>query len=218
MALLGGQFQLGGTQTLQAAPPVYPAAPASPILAQITDHVARAQSRLLSQYADKTRVVALLAAFTGRTQVVENALWGVLSGRTLANAVGAQLDGIGRIVGLPRSQIGSAADDAVYRKWLAAQIRYNVASSTIPDLIALFQAIGDTGTTVKATNSGTATVWVRLGGAAQSQGPALVAILARAAAGGVRTSLDYMNAAPASSFGFDGAGAGMDAGVLGGSV
>lgn len=193
-----------------------PDAAAGAGLTQFTDHVARAQSRLLQQYVDKPSLLTLVAALAGRTQVVENALWGLHTGKTLSNAVGVQLDGIGRIVGLPRSEIPSAADDEVYRIWLRSWIAVNFSGGTIPDIIALFQAVTPAGTTVQVFNSGPASFRVVLGGVAQTQGPALLAVLNSVKAAGVKASLDYADALPL--FGFDGAGAGMDTGYLGGSV
>ncbi len=162
------------------------------------------------------KFLALVGAFAGRTQVMENALFALYAGRKLANATASQLDGIGKIVGLSRSQIPSAADDATYRVWLLAWIRVTYSSGTAPDLIALFTAIAAPGTSIQVLPSGTASLRVQLGNAVQTQGPALVAILAQVKAGGIFATLDYQSAAP--GFGFDGAGAGMDVGYLGGSV
>ena len=188
----------------------------SPSFTQITDHVAQAQARLIQQYVDKPQLLKLVAVFAGRTQLIENALWALNLARKLANATASQLDGIGRIVGLSRSQIPSASDDAVYRVWLTAWIKVNYSSGTIPDLIALFIAIASSGTSIQVLNSGTAAVRVQLGNVVQTQGPSLVAILANVKAAGVYASLDYFSVNP--GFGLDGAGAGMDVGYLGGSV
>jgi hypothetical protein len=185
-------------------------------LAQVTSHVAQAQARLLQQYADKPKFLALIAAIAGRYQVVENALWGLYVGRSLANAVGAQLDGIGRIIGLSRSEIPSAADDENYRTWLKSWIAVNASSGTIPELIRLFTAVAAQGTAIRVNNSGAASVLVSLGTVVQTQGPTLVSVLSKVKAGGVRASLDYLATLPA--WEFDGAGAGMDTGYLGGSV
>lgn len=185
-------------------------------IAQVTTHQADAQARLIQQYVDKPLFLGLISALASRTQAVENALWGLYVGRTLANAVGAQLDGIGRIVGLPRSQIPSASDDAVYRIWLKAWIAVNYSSGTFADIIALFTAVASPGTSIQVFNSGAASFVTRLGTVVQTQGPTLVAVLQNVRAAGVNGSLDYLATLPA--FGFDGAGAGMDTGYLGGSV
>lgn len=205
--------------TWDVVPPAVSFAPAiapSNTLQLITDHIAQAQNRLLTQYRDKPNFLKLIAVFAGRTQVVENAIWSVYTGRKLANAIGAQLDGIGRIVGLARSEIPQAADDEVYRVWLKSWIAINFSSGTKPDLIALFTAVAAPGTLITVKNSGLASIRVQLGGVAQTQGPTLVSVLGSIRAGGIHATMDYLAHLPA--FGFDGAGAGMDAGYFGSSV
>lgn len=186
------------------------------LISLISDHVARAQARLLQQYKDKPGVGALIAALAGRAQVIENVLWGLLTQRSIATSVGAQLDGLGKLVGLSRASVPGGVSDAVYRKWIQAQVLLNRSNGTIPDLDAIFSFVCDVGTVIQVVEFAPASIVNRLSGVAQSQGPAIVAIAQVAKASGVGCTVDYLTATPA--FGFDGAGAGFDTGYFGGSI
>jgi hypothetical protein len=79
----------------------------------------------------------LIDVYSQRIQEIETALLEVLTETRLANAVGAQLDVIGAIVGRDRS---SDTDDR-YRDLLAAQIAINLASGTISELLIIVELI-----------------------------------------------------------------------------
>ena len=87
---------------------------------QITDHVVEAESRLTSQYDEATRLHGIVSTMAGRVQMIENALWTVLTQRWIPEAVGVQLDELGAIVGEPR--LGRS--DEPYRA--AIQLRINI--------------------------------------------------------------------------------------------
>lgn len=61
----------------------------------------------------------------------------VLEGRQLSNAVGAQLDGLGEIVGQQRQ----GQSDDVYRLFLAGRIFANSSDATTPTIIQLVQTV-----------------------------------------------------------------------------
>lgn len=92
---------------------------------------------LISQYRDKPNIVSLLSAFGEQVQLLENAIFDTLEGRQLATAVGAQLDGIGRIVGQARN----GQSDAVYRDFLQAKILVNNANGTPEELIEIASVV-----------------------------------------------------------------------------
>lgn len=188
-------------------------------ITQITTHVADAQARTWEQYRKSPGVMGLIAVFAGRTQVVENALWAILSQRSLAVAVGQQLDNLGKVIGLARADVAGASDDAVYRSWLQAQILCNTSSGTVLDLAGICEAVCPAGTTIDIFNSGPASIVVRLGGAAQTQPVALSQMLQAAAAGGVHIVLEFLSTDPAHSFTFDGSTAqALDNGLFAGAI
>jgi hypothetical protein len=76
------------------------------------DMIALGQERLLSQYKDSQGIQNFLAAMTKQTQDLNDIEQTVFLGRCLENAVGVQLDIIGRIVGLNRPVV--AGDEILY--------------------------------------------------------------------------------------------------------
>lgn len=79
----------------------------------------------------------LIGIYARQIQELETAIFQVLILTRLANAAGAQLDVIGRIVGRRRSD----EDDERYRDLLNAQILINLASGTIPEILAIVEII-----------------------------------------------------------------------------
>jgi len=108
----------------------------------ISDHVAQAQSRLVSQYQSAPNVVSLITALASRTQLLEDAIQKVAQGRFLPDdaASGAQLDAIGALVGIARNGV----TDAVYRVLIRGKIATNTSRGTLGDIETitktLFQA------------------------------------------------------------------------------
>lgn len=90
-------------------------------IAQITDHVARALAILPSQFADATKLRALLTALTAQVQLLDDDAWACIEDRMLDTAEGAQLDQYGKVLGQPRD--GLADDD--YRALLGIRILAN---------------------------------------------------------------------------------------------
>ena len=106
----------------------------SEVIDNISNHIAAGLNRLMAQYRNKPVLQNLLTVLLGRTQDVEDMLQG-LQGRTnIAGSVGAQLDGIGYIVGQPRN----GEDDATYRALLLVRIAINVSRGTTEDIIGAF--------------------------------------------------------------------------------
>lgn len=84
-------------------------------------HIAEGLSRILEQYKGAPKFKVLLTSFLKEVQVCEDALWGVYLGRMLDNAVGEQLDVIGRRVGEERK----GRNDTLYRVWLRIRVMIN---------------------------------------------------------------------------------------------
>lgn len=113
--------------------------PADTNLVRIDSHCEDAKTKLLYRYNRKPRLEAFLCTLGDQATQVELALWDLYTKRTLATAEGAQLDGIGRIVGEPRK----GRTDEVYRVFLRVRILVNRSDGRIGDLYSiLLQAFG----------------------------------------------------------------------------
>jgi hypothetical protein len=95
---------------------------ATPI--HITTHVQDAAARLLTQYQGKPLITGKLAAFNAQTQAIEDALFGMIDARSVFDAVGVQLDGLGVIVGVTR--LPGLSDD-IYRRIVLAKAVVNAS-------------------------------------------------------------------------------------------
>jgi hypothetical protein len=187
--------------------------------AQVTNHVPAAQARLLVEYQQSPNLQGLLAVFAGRTQLVENAIYAVLTQRSLATASGQQLDNIGKVVGLPRSRVAGGNVDALYAKWLQVQILINASAGNAPNLISIILAGGDAGVTAFVTDSGPMSCVARAFGVALSQPTALSGALQQARAAGVHLVMEYLASTQALAFTLDGTSAqALDAGAFAGAI
>lgn len=106
-------------------------------LSKISDHNARALARLAEQYKDKPNIAAILRVVCAQIQEVEDMLYGMLIALRLTDAVGVQLDLIGRKIGQPRESAG----DPEYRLRLAARIKTNISTGAAEDLYSVFKIL-----------------------------------------------------------------------------
>jgi hypothetical protein len=104
---------------------------------KITTHSADALLRLLAQFEDKPSIRALVSALVGPVQNLEDTLYQLLSERGINSAVGAQLDLLGRIVGVARG----ALSDASYHTRVEAQILINISSGAPDEVLAVFELL-----------------------------------------------------------------------------
>jgi hypothetical protein len=98
---------------------------------QITNYLSDALSKLLQQYKGRPRLQGLLTAYMNEVQTLENALYPIDRLRQLAYAYGAQLDGLGEIIGIPRNGLS----DSTYILFLYGKIAENFSDGTIPAII-----------------------------------------------------------------------------------
>jgi hypothetical protein len=112
---------------------------------QITNYVSDGLSKLLQQYKGRPLITGMFTAFLEQIQDIENGLYALepqcqLWNGTTVPAVGAQLDGIGQIVGIPRNGL----PDDEYALFLFGKIAENFSQDTVFDVINvaayLFQA------------------------------------------------------------------------------
>lgn len=101
-------------------------------LSFIINHAEKAFNRLLEQYKGKPKIEGITYKLALKAQALEDVLKQVYEGRFLNNAEGAQLDGIGRIVGLPRV---AGLNDAEYLLRIRIQIIQNLNNATPEEII-----------------------------------------------------------------------------------
>jgi len=90
----------------------------------------RAVTYFRSHYKNKPNMRALLAANTNRLQELENLIWEMLNGLLIDNAVGVNLEILGRLVGQDRI----SPDDDIYRRAIKARVRINISQGEPEDL------------------------------------------------------------------------------------
>ncbi len=106
-------------------------------LVKIENRSDQAVGHLIQQYKDKVVFEGLTRAVTDQLQLVENMLWDIYEKRWLPNATGAQLDGLGSIVGEDRQ--GRNDDDYAIR--IRARIAINTSKGTAEDLMKVFKIL-----------------------------------------------------------------------------
>lgn len=123
-------------------------------------------------------------------QDVENAAQQVLNGFSVDDAVGAQLDILGSIVGQLRN--GMIDDD--YRRTIRARIAVNRSKGTIADIIKVADLIVyDDNATLQVDNQGAAAVVLRVidDSLPDATASILIRMLEDTKAGGVRIILEW---------------------------
>ena len=110
------------------------------------DLLAEALDRIVEQLKNKPNYAALVSAYTAQSSALQAALLQILDDTSIDNSEGAQLDGLGRIVGEARN----GRDDPAYRTALKVRIRVNLSEGTLEEIVAIIVlAIG--GGTVEIT-------------------------------------------------------------------
>lgn len=177
---------------------------------QITSHTAAALERLVQQFQDKQSVRDLTAALTGTAQGVESALWQLLTERTLDQAIGAQLDVLGQMVGQERAALG----DADYRRFIRARIATNRSRGTVENVLTVMRLVLNEPTAdLILLQQVIATFVLRVEGVVVDDELAetvLVQFLRDVAAAGVRGILEYDPTDASPIFTWDVAGQGWD--------
>lgn len=154
----------------------------------------------------------LLAALIEPVQSVEDALWQLLTARTIDTAIGEQLNVIGRVVGQPRN--GLVDDD--YRRYIRARIATSRSDGTANDVITVARLVlNETNARFELHNQGVAAyvLRVRLVAVDDEIADIMIAFLRQATAAGVRVILESSSAAPNTTFKWDTPGRGWDSGA-----
>lgn len=106
-------------------------------ITKITTHSSDAQNRLLEQYKGFPDTQNIIDAFAQQIQAIEDALYQLLTQRTIYTAVGVQLDELGSIVGISRT----TNDDDIYRLEILAKVVKNVSEGKTEDLISVYKYV-----------------------------------------------------------------------------
>jgi len=101
------------------------------------DRQATAASLLIDLFREKPLFLNLLSSYVEQTQELENEIFELRNAFWVDTAIGAQLDGIGQIVGITRE----GASDTVYRIRIKARILINLSSGTPNQILELVRAL-----------------------------------------------------------------------------
>ena len=165
-----------------------------------------------------TKIEQLVAVLAGPAQDLENALQQLLLQRTVDNAVGAQLDIIGRLVG----QIRQGQDDDTYRRYIRARIATDNSTGKTEEFIAITQLIlNDLTALINVETQNIATAVETISGIAVTTALAQIVhdFLMQAKAAGVKLYVVYSIVTPDITFTYDGTSAqAYDAGAYAGVI
>lgn len=103
----------------------------------ISDHPTRAVANLISKFDGATLLKLLVLVLVNEVQELENTYFDLISERQLSDAVGAQLDQYGKIVG----ELRSGLFDTAYRRFIEARILTNLSEGEVPRLIEVVDLI-----------------------------------------------------------------------------
>jgi hypothetical protein len=203
--------------TLPAPLPAYDIPAGTPLEPSDPVHdyavASEAVSRLLQQY-QTPNTQALISALTGVFQDIEDALFQLLTQRSIFTAVGAQQDMIGRILGIGRQGLS----DALYQLFLVSQSAVNKSSGGPEELYGAFANVLPAGSTMGIRYYPPASFLMTIVGALTSQEVLIIAQqLTTARAAGVGGALVYSPVAPSATLTFD-TGPGFDVGQFAGVV
>lgn len=104
---------------------------------QKTDIVETALGRLLQQFEGSVNFRSLVASYLEQVQSLEDAAWPLLGERSIDNATGHRLDGIGQIFGVTRG----GRNDTDYRLALKVEIAILLSNGTEAALLDIIQQI-----------------------------------------------------------------------------
>ena len=124
----------------------------------IADHRARARAHLLSQYADKPRMRALVDALADGCQRCEDEAFDLLVSTTLTAAQGKHLDQWGAIVGEARGGLV----DQDYRRFIQARILVNNCEGTTDEVLAIWSLLTEPYVEIEHLNYAPATFYLRV--------------------------------------------------------
>lgn len=102
-------------------------------ITRVEDHFEDSKGLFIQVFRDKPRLNAILASYAAQADALEAVFWQLLTERNVDNAVGVQLDILGKLVGQPR--VGTT--DETYRLFIRTRIRANRSKGRASDAIAV---------------------------------------------------------------------------------
>lgn len=108
----------------------------------VSDPIRDSLEKLTSVFQGKPKIASLLSSFAGPSAILQQISGQMLTQRSLYTALGAQLDGIGSIVGEARR----GRSDFDYRRAIIIRIAINTSKGTPEDAINVFALV--TGSTI----------------------------------------------------------------------
>ncbi len=156
-----------------------------------TEVVTTTLKRLLWQFRGQPNIEAVLTSYLEQAQEIEQMFIDLLILRRLENAEGAQLDGMGSIVG----ELRLGKDDTDYRAAIFGRIKLNLGNSKVEEILFLFVLLLGAGFPLEMIEGQTAsfTLYINaaLGGVGVPSPALLAAQLKKAKGGGIRGDLVY---------------------------
>jgi hypothetical protein len=174
-----------------------------------TDVVERGLARRIDEYKKREKFGAWLASYLKGLQTIEAATWEVILERLLTDAVGVQLDMLGKIVGEPRW----TSDDDEYRISIFARIAVNSSNGRYQDIetvAALVLRVGDTDAAFHPEEHFPATIFVVADEPIENDPNRAVLYLDKARGAGIRLQLIYPTQDLEKTFAFRHAGSSSD--------
>jgi hypothetical protein len=105
----------------------------------ITDYCNRNEERIVEQFEKKPNILGLLCALATSLQELEFVYQDLWNKRWLDTAIGAQLDGLGEIVGIDRQGM----NDSEYRTAIRFQISVNMSNGEWETMISVTKELTD---------------------------------------------------------------------------
>jgi len=169
---------------------------------EIADHVDQAKARLIQQYKERPRVEGTIEAFTQGAQDLETTAKDLNEKRGLDTSTGAQLDGVGLIVGEERRPGESDTD---YRVRIKARIGINLSQGQPERMIETFQILtGAPIVLLQELMSGAVALSSEISFATQEEVDDIIRIMESVAPAGVRVDYIGIFSTLADSFAFAG--------------
>lgn len=171
-----------------------------------TDVVERGLARRIDVYLAREKFGAWVASYLKGLQELESATWEVILERLLDNAVGPQLDVLGKLVGEPRW----TSDDDEYRISIQARIAVNASNGRPQDIEAVAELVlrvAGAGADFHVDEHYPATIVVVADEVIDNDPDRAVLYLDRARGAGIRLQLVYPTVPLEETFAFRHAGA-----------
>lgn len=177
-----------------------------------TEHVARGLARLIEQFKNKPRIEALLTSYLDEVQLLSDAIWSVIVGRLIDQAVGYQLTVLSRLVG----ESVRLEDDDRQRVLVRARIAVNSSRGRGNDILNVATLLLD-GIAFSLVEHYPGAMVLTIESAIDFTPTLEHRMLEEAAAGGVRIDVNFTEEDPDGLFRW-GAGPGWGVGTWAGTV